>query len=86
MNTPYNAKLHLAKLKATGAKLTTANSYGDSPNNAHWAAFDMYGHTRTEFERVCKELGLYCSWFGVAGYPPDPGATMVVAKYVREPA
>lgn len=84
MNTPYSAALHLAALKATGARLTTPNAFGDSPNNAHWAAFDMYGKTRIEFERVCREFGLYFAWYGPAGYPPDEGATMVVAKYVRE--
>lgn len=83
MNSPYEPKLHLAKLKATGAKLTTPNAFGDSPNNANYVAFDMYGHTRTEFERVCKELNLHCGWYGVAGYPPNEGATLVVAKYVR---
>ena len=84
MNTPYKAALHLAALEATGAKLTTPNAFGDSPNNANFAAFDMYGHTSTEFRRVCKEFGLYTAWYGVAGYAPDPGSTMVVAKYVRE--
>ena len=83
MNTPYEAKLHLAVLKATGAKLTIPNAFGDSPNNAHYAAFDMYGHTLAEFEKVCKELGLHTSWYGAAGYPPDEGFTMVVAKYVK---
>ena len=84
MNTPYKTDIHLAALKATGAKITTPNAFGDPPNNAHWAAFDMYGKTHTEFERVCRELGLYCGWYGAAGYPPDEGCTMVVAKYVRD--
>lgn len=84
MNTPYKADLHLAALKATGAKLTTPNAFGDSPNNAHWASFDMYGLTRAKFKEVCKSFGLYCGWYGVAGYPPDVGCTMVVAKYVRD--
>lgn len=84
-NTPYDAKLHLKALLATGAKLTTPNAFGDSPNNAHYASFDVYGATRTEFEKVCKELNLHHSWYGVAGYPPNEGATIVVAKYVKDP-
>ena len=83
MNTPYKAKSHRAALKATGARLTEPNAFGDSPNNKHWAAFDMYGKTSDEFMRVCASLGLYCGWYGVAGYPPDEGCTMVVAKHVR---
>lgn len=83
-NTPYEAHLHLAALEATGAKGTTPNSFGDSPNNAHWAAFDMYSKTSDEFKKVCASFGLYRGWYGVAGYPPNEGCTMVVAKYVRE--
>ena len=84
LNTPYEKGIQLAALKATGAKITTPNAFGDSPNNAHWASFDMYGKTSDKFKQVCAELGLYCGWYGVAGYPPDEGCTMVVAKYVRE--
>jgi hypothetical protein len=83
INTPYKAGLHLAALKATGAKLTQPNAYGDSPNNSNWASFDMFGETRSKFQRVCEEFGLYCSWYGVAGYTPHEGSTMVVAKYER---
>lgn len=86
MNTPYQSKLHLAAIKATGARLTPANAFGDSPNNAHYAAFDMYGETRAKFEAVCKQLGLHYGWYGVAGYTPNEGCTMVVAKYVKNTA
>ena len=84
MNTPYDAKLHLKKLKATGAKITAPNAFKDSPNNVYYAAFDMYGPTRTLFEQACKELNLYFGWYGIAGYPPNEGCTMVVAKYIKE--
>jgi len=84
MNTPYKRELHLAAIKATGAKLSQPNAFGDSPNNAHWAAFDVPGESRMAFHEVCEKFGLYTSWFGEANYAHSGEACMVIAKYERE--
>ncbi len=83
-NTPYKAAQHLSALIATGAKPSRADAWGNSPTNANYAAFDMYGKTIDDFKKICRELNLAFGWYGPAGYPPNVGATIVVAKYVKE--
>lgn len=86
MNTPYKASQHLATLRSVGkgVRLSTPNAFGDSPNNANWAAFDVPSASLRAFEDACKELNLYTGWFGEADYVHSGVSCMVVAKYVRD--
>lgn len=85
MNIPYSNKAHLAifKRRIQGIKVSPPNAFGDSPNNAHYVAFDVPGDKTTAFLALCVELHLHTGWFGEANYAHSGVHTYVIAKYVK---
>jgi hypothetical protein len=88
MNTPYKAELHKAALLASGkgVKVSPPDAWGNSPSNQHYAAFDVPREAKAEFKATCDRLGLYCGWYGEAGYAHSGVSCLVVARFVKDPA
>lgn len=86
MNIPYSGKTHLPiiKRRIPGVAKTIPDAWGNTPNNQHYAAFDVPCDKTGQFIDLCTDLKLHCGYHGIARYGDNPSYTYVIARYVKD--